>query len=130
MRQGRAQIDIVETTRTTANYGRSLMAWIELGVSCTACNTQFLVLLEAVERHPVCPRCCKDITAVEVFRLSGFVYLLSNPSMPGLLKIGYTERDVTERAAEISAATGVPEPYLDRIGKCIFPIAEAPVSQG
>jgi hypothetical protein len=32
--------------------------------------------------------------------------------MLGLLKIGYTEREVMERAAEISAATGVPEPYL------------------
>jgi len=42
----------------------------------------------------------------------GYIYILSNSAMPGLLKIGYTTKDqVKERAQELSAATGVPEPF-------------------
>ncbi|MBP8275202.1 MAG: GIY-YIG nuclease family protein [Acidobacteria bacterium] len=42
----------------------------------------------------------------------GCVYVLSNPSMPGLLKIGMSEHDAFKRAEELSAVTGVPEPYV------------------
>lgn len=38
----------------------------------------------------------------------GFVYLLGNQSMPDVYKIGCTERSPSRRAAELSAATGVP----------------------
>ncbi|RFU19155.1 GIY-YIG nuclease family protein [Geodermatophilus marinus] len=41
----------------------------------------------------------------------GFVYVLSTRESPGLLKVGYTERDVEERVAEINAATGVAIPF-------------------
>ena len=40
-----------------------------------------------------------------------YLYAPSNPSMPGLLKIGMTSRSVFERIAELNAATGVPEPF-------------------
>ena len=40
----------------------------------------------------------------------GFVYIFSNPAMPGLLKIGYTGRIPTDRANELSS-TGVPVPF-------------------
>ena len=39
-----------------------------------------------------------------------YVYILSNESMPGLLKIGYTSCDPRKRAAELFT-TGVPEPF-------------------
>jgi len=42
---------------------------------------------------------------------AGFVYVLSNPSMPNILKIGSTERSVKERVLELSATTGVPTPF-------------------
>lgn len=42
---------------------------------------------------------------------SGVVYLLSNPSMPGLLKIGKTTRSIDERIKELGMATGVPTPF-------------------
>jgi T5orf172 domain len=39
---------------------------------------------------------------------TGYIYILSNPSMPSLLKIGWTLRNAKERAVELSRATGIP----------------------
>ena len=43
-----------------------------------------------------------------IFMSYGFFYLLFNSSMPGLLKIGYTDRSPSQRAYELSSSTGVP----------------------
>ncbi len=43
--------------------------------------------------------------------MHGYVYCLTNESIPGLVKIGKTSRDPQERAAEISSSTGVPTPF-------------------
>lgn len=40
----------------------------------------------------------------------GWLYLLTNPAMPGLVKIGMTTRSPEERAQEL-ASTGVPLPF-------------------
>ncbi len=40
----------------------------------------------------------------------GHVYILSNPAMPGLLKIGFTKGDVNLRARQLRT-TGVPRPF-------------------
>jgi hypothetical protein len=40
-----------------------------------------------------------------------WVYILSNLTQPGLLKIGYTKKLPEERAKQISSATGVALPY-------------------
>jgi len=40
--------------------------------------------------------------------MSEFIYVLENASMPGLVKIGRTERSVSERVNELSSSTGVP----------------------
>lgn len=42
----------------------------------------------------------------------GYIYILSNPYMPGVVKIGRTERDPNERISELSSATGVPAPFV------------------
>ncbi|PRE86668.1 GIY-YIG nuclease family protein [Burkholderia gladioli] len=42
----------------------------------------------------------------------GYVYVLSNPSMPGQVKIGRTERNPITRRDELSRATGVPTPFV------------------
>jgi hypothetical protein len=44
----------------------------------------------------------------EITTPGGYLYILSNPLIPGLLKIGLTTRLVPDRVAELSSATGVP----------------------
>ena len=41
---------------------------------------------------------------------SGFVYVLRNSAMPGLVKVGYTLKPPQERAAELFSS-GVPQPF-------------------
>ncbi len=41
----------------------------------------------------------------------GYVYILVNKSMPGLVKIGQTTKSPEERAKELSSTTGVPTPF-------------------
>lgn len=43
---------------------------------------------------------------------SGYIYILINPSMEGLVKIGKTKRDPKERVKELSSVTGVPTPFI------------------
>lgn len=43
--------------------------------------------------------------------MKGYVYILSNPSMPGIVKIGRTSRSVHGRAGELYQ-TGVPTPFV------------------
>ena len=40
-----------------------------------------------------------------------YVYILSNPTIPNILKIGFTGKHPEIRAKEISRSTGVPLPY-------------------
>lgn len=42
----------------------------------------------------------------------GYIYVLINPSLQGMVKIGKTTRDPEERAKELSSATGVPTPFI------------------
>lgn len=51
-------------------------------------------------------------TTYSVMGSPGYVYVLVNSSMPGLVKVGLTERDAQGRAAELSGTTGVPTPFV------------------
>jgi hypothetical protein len=42
---------------------------------------------------------------------AGFVYILSNSAMPGMVKIGLTRNEAAARAVELSRATGVPTDF-------------------
>lgn len=84
----------------------------ELLVTCPACRDQNQVVLPTDQHELVCRRCGGRFEDIQVTPICGFVYVLSNPRMPRLLKIGYTERAVDERAAEVSSGTGIPEPFV------------------
>ena len=43
--------------------------------------------------------------------MSEFIYILENSSLPEVVKIGRTEREVSERVRELSSATGVPTKF-------------------
>lgn len=42
----------------------------------------------------------------------GFLYVLANSSMPGLVKVGKTTRSPVERAGELSGVTGMATPFI------------------
>ena len=42
----------------------------------------------------------------------GWVYVLTNDSMPNIVKIGYTTQNPYERAKQLSKSTGVPQPFV------------------
>ena len=43
--------------------------------------------------------------------MKGYVYIISNRSMPGIYKVGYTLKDPELRAKELES-TGVPHPFV------------------
>ena len=47
----------------------------------------------------------------DYFRSTGWVYVLSNPCMPGIYKIGMTTQMPEDRVKDLSSATGVPTPF-------------------
>ena len=40
-----------------------------------------------------------------------YVYILSNPAMPGLIKIGYTKNHPGERVKQLSRSSSIPVPF-------------------
>lgn len=56
--------------------------------------------------------------------MRGFVYVLSNPSMPGLYKIGCTSKTVEERIIELSRSTGVPTRFIKEFSLYVYDIGE------
>lgn len=49
----------------------------------------------------------------------GYVYILINAAMPGYIKIGRTDRSSNLRAAELSATTGIPTPFVVAFDLCV-----------
>ena len=68
--------------------------------------------------HPAAPGTRDESGApvIGVFGFSqaqaGYVYLMVNPSMEGLVKVGKTLRNPIDRAKELGAVTGVPTPFV------------------
>ena len=42
----------------------------------------------------------------------GWVYILVNPALPGMVKVGLTTRTPTQRAGELTSSSGVPLPFV------------------
>ena len=80
-------------------------------IKCKGCGARTIAsVTPGTWQSVACSGCGMGI--VEFESLGGFVYVLSHPLMPNLLKIGFTTRQVEERVAELSAATAVPGPFI------------------
>ena len=88
------------------------MQAVLLQFRCKQCGTPNRMVIS--DRNSKPPKCGKCQSALfEKFAvISGYVYILSNPGMPSLLKIGQTSGSIQRRADQLSAATGVPNPFV------------------
>ena len=77
------------------------MQGVMMVVRCTDCLTQNRVFITSKrDGEPVCGQCKKDLF-VKFAVMHGYVYVLSNNAMPGLLKIGQTKNDIRIRVAQL-----------------------------
>lgn len=88
------------------------MELLEISVTCPGCGTECRgIVPEVFDAGQM--RCGACRRALCRFRaIKGYVYVLSNSRMPGLVKVGCSTRPVDERIAELNSATGVPVPFV------------------
>lgn len=55
--------------------------------------------------------CILRIQELDVMKIRGWIYVLSNKAMPGLLKIGYSTKDPSLRIDDLNT-TGLPHPFI------------------
>jgi hypothetical protein len=83
---------------------------LEISLDCKACGNAQTVTISRLESEQLaCLRCGAVLCRLR--NVPGYLYILSNAHMPGLLKIGLTTRSVSERVAELNSATGVPTAF-------------------
>ncbi len=80
----------------------------EIKINCNNCGYKNTIYLCTAENNPVCDNCKKLL--LEVHPIKGLIYVLSNPSMQDVLKIGLSTRNVETRVKELET-TGVPAPF-------------------
>lgn len=86
---------------------------------CNQCGKRMFSFTEFVERLGVvyCKDCDPEISPLLLEASSetskhGYVYILSNPAMPSLLKIGFTRKSLEGRMTALNSPTGVPVPFV------------------
>lgn len=83
----------------------------DIQITCAKCgrsNDFEEALLSKTELF--CTKC--HARMCNISPVAGYIYVLSNSSMPGLVKIGFTNRSVQERIIELNSATGIPTPFI------------------
>ena len=88
------------------------MQAILLQTKCKCCDTANRMVISG--RNSSAPKCgkCHGELFDKFAVIFGYVYILSNPGMPKLLKIGQTSGPIQRRVDQLSAATGVPTPFV------------------
>ena len=87
------------------------MEQIEIRVKCPQCETPNLVTISQTQGNTSSCSQCKSVL-LEYEPVRGYLYVLSNDQMRGLLKIGFTTRPVEERVVELNSGAGVPAPFV------------------
>ena len=84
---------------------------IQILATCQHCNAEnILTIAQGDSGAPACTKC--QCILLNYAAVNGYIYILSNSKMGGLLKIGFSVRPVEERIAELNSATGVPAPFV------------------
>jgi hypothetical protein len=84
---------------------------LEINARCPQCETSNLVVIAATAPNKI--QCCRcGSVLLDYTPIRGYVYVLSNDQMPGLVKVGFTSRDVAQRVAELNSGTAVPSPFV------------------
>ncbi len=80
--------------------------------NCPDCGTANRMIVS--QRNCTPPRCgkCKGELFTRFAVIFGYIYILSNPAMPNLLKIGQTRGSLKARVDQLNSATGVPKPFV------------------
>lgn len=94
--------DIQEETKQIPIY--------EYTAYCTKCSKSKKI--ECVVPQSTSLKCdnCGHII-LEAKLIKGYIYILSNPAMPNVVKVGFTTRKVEERVAELNLPTSIPTPF-------------------
>lgn len=79
----------------------------KIEITCGCGRFQQITLAESNTEYK-CSKCKKHLFHLQIVK--GYIYVLSNPAMQGLLKIGYTNKSVKERVAQLNN-TGVPTSF-------------------
>ena len=87
------------------------MHFFRVSCFCTTCGSKQERCDASVELIVSCDACGTRLLELKALPIRGFVYVLVNPSIPDLFKVGMTERSPEERAREVSVGTGVPTPF-------------------
>lgn len=85
---------------------------------CPSCQEAYSIFLETENETSkvMCQQCGGII--FDYKQANGYVYFATNDYIPGLVKIGKTDRDIALRMSELSSASGVPGNW-----KCIAWVA-------
>lgn len=84
---------------------------ISIKIYCSDCQQNYQYTKNEESAFSVKCEKCGNIL-LKSSPINGYLYILSNPSMPNLLKIGFTTRTVDERVAELNTSTGVPDKFV------------------
>ena len=85
---------------------------IEIRLECQACRKDCRATMSpgtssAKFKCSACGHILLEARAIE-----GYVYVLSHPRMKGLIKVGFTKRQVAEEVQELNWVSGLPERFV------------------
>lgn len=85
------------------------MSVYNIKIICPQCKKENSEPVES-SRVLICTDCKNELLTIKEF--SAYIYVLSNESHFGLLKIGFTEKPLLKRVKELSASNYMHVPYI------------------